>query len=235
MRLLAVDTATPCCSVALAENGELRAAVADASGVTHSRHLMALIDRLLISAGWRVSQLDGFGVTRGPGSFTGIRIGMSTVMGLAQAAARPVVGISALEILAWPLLPCGDPVCAMIDARRGEVYYGVYRLTGALLERLVPDQTAVPEEALDRFGEPSIYVGSGARLHRKEILAAKGDKARFAPRFQQFPDAVVLAWLTAKRLHSEGRSAADLRPIYLRKSDAQIQRNLLPKQARQSS
>jgi tRNA threonylcarbamoyladenosine biosynthesis protein TsaB len=116
----------------------------------------------------------------------------------------------------------------MIDARRGEVYYGVYRLTGDLLEQLVPDQTAAPEEALDRFREPCIYVGSGARLYRKEILAERGDKARIAPRFQQFPDAAVLAWLTAKRLRAKGRSAADLRPIYLRKSDAQIQRRSGP-------
>jgi tRNA threonylcarbamoyladenosine biosynthesis protein TsaB len=96
MRILAVDTATPCCGVTLAEDGEVRAGAVDASGATHSRHLMELIDRVLTSAGWCAAMLDGFGVTRGPGSFTGIRIGMSAVMGLAQAVGRPVVGVSAL-------------------------------------------------------------------------------------------------------------------------------------------
>jgi tRNA threonylcarbamoyladenosine biosynthesis protein TsaB len=227
MRLLAVDTATPCCSVALAEDGDLRGAAVDAGGVTHSRHLMSLIDRVLTSAGWRISQLDGFGVTRGPGSFTGIRIGMSAVMGLAQAVARPVVGISALEVLAWPLLQCGQPVCALIDARRGEVYCGVYRLADAHLETLVSDRVAAPETAIALITDPCIYVGSGARLYRDVIRAAKGGHASIAPPFLQFPDAATLAWLTAERLGTQGQPATELRPLYLRRSDAQIQRKCL--------
>ncbi|MEJ2638840.1 MAG: tRNA (adenosine(37)-N6)-threonylcarbamoyltransferase complex dimerization subunit type 1 TsaB [Desulfosarcinaceae bacterium] len=226
MRLLAVDTATPCCSVVLAEDGDLRTAAVDASGVTHSRHLMGLIDRVLASAGWRISQLDGFGVTRGPGSFTGIRIGMSTVMGLAQSAGRPVVGISALELLAWPLLQCHVPVCALIDARRREVYWGVYRLAGATVEKLVPEKVGAPRDVIGSVTDPCIFVGSGARLYREEIVAAKGEGARFAPSFQQFPAAAALAWLTAKGFRTQGQSAAALRPLYLRKSDAQIQRNV---------
>jgi tRNA threonylcarbamoyladenosine biosynthesis protein TsaB len=224
MRLLAIDTATTCCSVALSEGSQLRAAAVDASGVTHSRHLMDLIDRGLASAGWQISQLDGFGVTRGPGSFTGIRIGISTVMGLAQAVGRPVVGISALEALAWPLLQGSDPVCALIDARRSEVYYGVYRRVGEAVERVVPEQVGPPQAAITQVECPCIYVGTGARLYRDEILAAKGDGARMAPRFQQYPDPAVIAWLTATRLRTEGRPAAALSPLYLRKSDAQLHR-----------
>lgn len=222
MRLLAVDTATPCCSVAVTDDGDLRAAAVDASGMTHSRHLMRLLDQVLASAGWRISQLDGFGVTRGPGSFTGIRIGMSAVMGLAQAVGRPVVGVSALELLAWPLLQCEDPVCALIDARRGEVYCGAYRRVGPAVERLIPDQVAVPGAAIGQVPDPCIFVGNGARLYRDEILAAKGEGVRIAPRFQQFPDAATLAWLTAERLARRGQPASALRPLYLRKSDAQI-------------
>jgi tRNA threonylcarbamoyladenosine biosynthesis protein TsaB len=227
MRVLAVDTATACCSVAVAEDGELRAAAVDASGMTHSRHLMRLIDQVLASAGWRTSQLDGFGVTHGPGSFTGIRIGMSAVMGLAQAVGRPVVGTSALELLAWPLLLCGDPVCALIDARRGEVYCGAYRRVGAAVEALVSDRVAAPGRAIEQAPDPCIFVGNGARLYRDEILAAKGDGARIAPRFLQYPDAAILAWLTAERLATRGKPASALRPLYLRKSDAQIQRKCL--------
>jgi tRNA threonylcarbamoyladenosine biosynthesis protein TsaB len=222
MRILAVDTATPCCSVAVAKSGDLRAAAVDASGETHSRHLMSLIDQVLVSAGWRTSQLDGFGVTRGPGSFTGIRIGLSAVMGLAQALGRPVVGISALEVLAWPLLQFGDSVCALIDARRGEVYCGAYRRVGAAVEKLMPDQVADPKTVIEQVPDACIFVGSGARLYRHEILVAKGDGARIAPGFQKFPDAATLAWLTAERLAAEGRPASVLRPLYLRKSDAQI-------------
>jgi tRNA threonylcarbamoyladenosine biosynthesis protein TsaB len=224
MRILAVDTATPCCSVALSEDGEVRAGAVDAGGVTHSRHLMGLIDHVLASAGWRTAQLDGFGVTRGPGSFTGIRIGMSAVMGLAQAVGRPVVGVSALETLAWPLLQHGAPVCALIDARRKEVYCGVYGRSANGLEALVPERVAPPQAAIDGISGPCFYVGSGARLYRQEIETWKGADARFAPAFQQHPDAAVVAWLTTKRLAAEGVAAAELRPLYLRKSDAQIHR-----------
>lgn len=224
MRILAVDTATPCCSVALAENGAVRAAAVDASGVTHSRHLMGLIDGVLASAGWGIDQLDGFGVTRGPGSFTGMRIGMSAVMGLAEAVARPVVGVSVLETLAWPLSQCVEPVCALIDARRGEVYCGLYRWEGGHIETLVPEQVLSPERVLEMVPEACLFVGSGATLYQDQILAAKGAGARFVPSFQQQPNAVVVAWLAEARLCAEGGDPADLRPIYLRKSDAQIHR-----------
>ena len=138
-----------------------------------------------------------------------------------------MVGISALELLVWPLLPSGDPVCALIDARRGEVYCGAYRRVGAAVEKLVPDQVAAPDTAVERVPDACIFVGNGARLYRDEILAAKGDDARMAPRFLQFPDAATLAWLTAERLATRGQPAIALRPLYLRKSDAQIQRKCL--------
>lgn len=229
MRILAVDTATPCCSVALADNGEVRAAAVDAGGVTHSRHLMGLIDGAMASAGWAMGQLDGFAVTRGPGSFTGIRIGMSAVMGLAQAVDRPVVGISVLEALAWPLSQGGQPVCALIDARRAEVYCGVYAWTASGMETLVPEQVAAPERVVEMVPDACLFVGSGAALYRDRIVAAKGVGARFAPGFQQRPDAAVVAWLAEARLEAEGGDAADLRPIYLRKSDAQINRDAAEK------
>jgi tRNA threonylcarbamoyladenosine biosynthesis protein TsaB len=119
---------------------------------------------------------------------------------------------------------CGGPVCALIDARRKEVYCGVYRLAGETLEALLPERVAAPQAALEKIPEACLYVGSGARLYRQEILAAKGEGARLAPSFQQHPDAAVVAWLADKRLPTEGVAAADLRPIYLRKSDAQIHR-----------
>ena len=222
MRILAVDTATPCCSVALSEDGEVRAAAVDAGGVTHSRHLMGLIDGVMASAAWRVDQLDGFGVTRGPGSFTGIRIGMSAVMGLAQAVARPVVGVSVLEALAWPLSQSGYPVCALIDARRGEVYCGVYGWENNDLATLLPEQVAEPKRVLEVVPEACLFVGSGATLYQDQIMAVKGAGACFAPVFQHRPDAAVVAWLATRRLSAAGEDAADLRPIYLRKSDAQI-------------
>lgn len=229
MRILAVDTATPCCSVALAENGEVRAAAVDAGGVTHSRHLMGLIHGVMASTGWAMAQLDGFAVTHGPGSFTGIRIGMSAVMGLAQAVARPVVGISVLETLAWPLSQGGQSVCALIDARRTEVYSGVYAWAETGMEILVPEQVAAPERVLKMVPEDCLFVGSGAALYRDRIVAAKGAGARFAPGFQQRPDAAVVAWLAETRLDTDGGDAADLRPIYLRKSDAQIHRDTAAK------
>jgi tRNA A37 threonylcarbamoyladenosine modification protein TsaB len=89
---------------------------------------------------------------------------------------------------------------------------------------LVPEQVAAPLAALDKIPGPCRFVGSGAKLYRHEIEACKGGDARFAPAFQQHPDAAVVAWLAGRRLQTEGVDAAELRPLYLRKSDAQIHR-----------
>ena len=121
MRVLAVDTATYSCSVAITDGDRLLSETTLVSGETHSRHLASLIEALTQTAGLSLEQMEGFAVSRGPGSFTGLRIGISTVKGLAVAGNRPMVGVSTLAALAWQVGPTDHLICPMIDARRDEV------------------------------------------------------------------------------------------------------------------
>jgi len=134
MKILAVDTATMSCSVAVVEAGCLKAELIQATGETHARHLMTMIDNVLQLSNETMAGIEGFGVTIGPGTFTGLRIGLSTVQGLALAESKPIAGVSSLDALAAQVMATpGESrslVCALLDARRKEVYHRLYR-TGA--------------------------------------------------------------------------------------------------------
>lgn len=126
MKILAVDTATKSCSVALTEDDAVLAETTTHSGQTHSRHLLNIVDAVIARAGLTLNQIDGFAVSIGPGSFTGLRIGISTVKGLAYGRGRPVVGVSSLEALSRQCPQTPQQICAMIDARKQEVYFCFY-------------------------------------------------------------------------------------------------------------
>ena len=158
MKILAVNTATPACGVAVVNEGTVSAHAVINSRETHARQLMPMIDRVLESCDLAVADLDGFAVVRGPGSFTGLRIGISTIKGLAAASGKPLTGISSLEALAYPFTACPDPICALIDARKNEVYACWYRHHTGRLESLsdetVQVHAAAPRERLDFSLQP---------------------------------------------------------------------------------
>jgi tRNA threonylcarbamoyladenosine biosynthesis protein TsaB len=134
MRVLAVDTATTSCSVAIVDKTSLLSEFTLYREQTHSKHLMDMIKAALRMSGLNFSDLDGFAVTRGPGSFTGLRIGISTIKGLAVVLEKPVVGVSSLEALALQVSYSRDLICPILDARKGEVYFSRYRfLNGQII------------------------------------------------------------------------------------------------------
>ncbi len=118
MKILALDTATKSCSVALTENGRLCAELTTLKDQTHSKHVMDLIHSVFEISGVSISDVDGFAVTIGPGSFTGLRIGISTIKGLAHAVGKPIVGISSLKALAWQCTDQNFLICPLLDARK---------------------------------------------------------------------------------------------------------------------
>ena len=223
MMLLAVDTSTTSCSVALFNGKRLLAEEIYTAGKTHSRHLLSIIHRILSGCRSNPAEIDTLAVTRGPGTFTGLRIGISTVKGLALATQASVVGISSLAALAYPFALLEQPVVAMIDARRGEVYYACYhnpdREAG---EAVMPPSVGPPEAAAADVPEGAVLVGSGAVLYR-EVFAARCPKVRFAEPAQHVIRAASVAGLAMERL-SRGSvdSIEGLVPEYIRKSDAQI-------------
>ena len=184
---------------------------------------MELIHKGLGMAGFRTADLDGLAVTVGPGSFTGLRIGISTIKGMAHALGKPVVGISSLEVLAWQCADRSYLICPLLDARKSEVYSATYRYTNGTLTRNSPENASAPEAAVQKIKEPCVFIGSGAQLYRKRLSMVLGDLAHFAPAGQNIIRASSVAFLSMERFKKHDTvAAADLVPRYIRKSDAEL-------------
>lgn len=223
MKLLAVDTSGKVAGVALMEDGALVCEANLASGLTHSEKLMPLADASMKFAGWQPRDIDVFAAVAGPGSFTGVRIGVSAVKGMAEAYGRPVVPVNTLEALAASFPGFSGLVAPLLDARRAQVYCALY--DGDLNEIAKPAARALH----DLLSEPAVleaarvmFTGDGALAYHDEITAALGGKAMFAPAhlmLQRAGAAAALAW--RKFSSGESMDAAALLPEYLRKSSAE--------------
>lgn len=222
MKLLTLDTSTSACSVALTVDGRSVAEYLVDSGKTLTERLLAAIDGVLTAGGMMVADLDGFGVALGPGSFTGVRIGVATVKGLALAAGKPVAGFSSLAMLAMNLPYSSYPVCPLFDARKNEVYAGLYRCD-ILPEALAADRVLPPARLLEEIQEPTVFLGDGAVRYRELIVATLGSRAVFAPPYCALPRAAVGA-LLAEELFRKGRTSPLylLNPTYIRPSEAEL-------------
>jgi tRNA threonylcarbamoyladenosine biosynthesis protein TsaB len=225
MKILAVDTATSGCSVALTDGEHLLSEINLVSTQTHSRHLTGMIREACRLAGLAVGGMDAYAVVKGPGSFTGLRIGVSTVKGLAEAAGRPIVGISALQALAEQAAASTPLICPLIDARRGEVYFSTYRMIDRVLVERHPEGVMRPEHALHSIDAPCTFVGNGAVLYRSMIRDSLGESAYFSCASAHVIRASTVARLACKRLENgDSDEVTHLVPAYVRKSDAQISR-----------
>ena len=223
MRILAVDTATTSCSVAIVDKTSLLSEFTLAKEETHSKHLMDMIKAALRMSGLNFSDLDGFAVTRGPGSFTGLRIGISTIKGLAVASEKPVVGVSSLETLALQVSYSRDLICPILDARRGEVYFSRYRFLNGHLKKQTKERVAPPDQAVEDLNESCLFVGNGALLYKEMILEKMGELASFAPLIQNTIRASTMAYLSmAKFENNDTDDIEKILPYYIRKSDAEL-------------
>jgi tRNA threonylcarbamoyladenosine biosynthesis protein TsaB len=223
MKIFALDTATQSCSVAIVDDESLLAEMTVVNRQTHSRHLMDFTDTILNSVNLKATDMDGFAVSIGPGSFTGLRIGISTIKGLAFSLNKPVVGISSLEALAWQNARNGFLICPLLDARKNEVYACRYRLDNNKLIKDGPEIVASPDEAVRDIREPSIFVGNAVKLYRDHISDTLGNLAHYAARGQHTLRASSIAWLSSGRFSGEQTDDVSmLIPQYVRKSDAEL-------------
>lgn len=227
MNILALESSATACSVALCDGDKLIAQSFQNSGLTHSRTLMPMLEALLRNCGAALDSVDVIAAAAGPGSFTGLRIGISTAKGLAWSANKPCAGVSTLEAMAWPLAHMGMEICAVMDARRGQVYCARFRGGGESLIRLCPDQAAGLEVLADQIrqsGQPQILVGDGAVLCYTKLQDV-GLDLRLAPPHLRFQSAWGVAQ-AARKLAGAGclTDAAGLTPVYLRLSQAERER-----------
>jgi tRNA threonylcarbamoyladenosine biosynthesis protein TsaB len=229
VRILAVETSTRTGALALLEAGVVIAESRVNITVTHGERLMVAIDGVLRSARRELSEVDAFAVALGPGSFTGLRIGLSTVKSLAFATGRPVAGVPTLDALAWSLPFCAHPVCPVLDARKNEVYAAVYRTREGRLEVLEPARAVAPatlaEDLRARLDEPVVFLGDGVAPFAGVLTEVLGTRARLAPAALRLPSAVTVGELAGRALAGgETMDPAGLLPIYLRPSEAELAR-----------
>lgn len=224
MKILAVESSGMVAAVAVVRDGRLMGEFLLDHKKTHSQQLMPLIDQLLNNLDMGLKDIDVLAVSKGPGSFTGLRIGLATVKGLAQSLDKPVIGVATLDGLAYNLLSRDGLICPIMDARRDQVYTAIYRSDGEL-ERLT-DYMAIPVteliQRLNSFDEPVIFNGDGVLVYQDMIKKEMGDKALMAPTNHLMQHASSIACIAFKMLESGNtHSYIDLVPFYLRKSQAE--------------
>ena len=224
MITLAIDSSAVAASAALTEDGKILGEFFCNTGLTHSQTLMPMIRCLLQSTKTSLENVGLFAVSAGPGSFTGIRIGVASVKGLAFPFGTPCVGVSTLEALAWNLAHLSGTVCAVMDARCGQVYNAVFRVSGGAPERLTPDRAVAADELAAECAnapKPLFLVGDGAKLcYNRRGFQAIG--ALLPPEALIYQRAVGVANAAAAAFaNGAAVSPAALRPVYLRPAQAE--------------
>ncbi len=168
-----------------------------------------------------LEEIDTFVAARGPGSFTGLRIGISVIKGLAYAMGKPAYGVSSLDGIAFRFVHSSLPVCVMMDARRNEVYCAVYQFEQGCLLSKSRESVVPPNEVLDFVEQPAVFAGSGSRVY-KDMILEKADHPVMADEFMNSVDAAaLLRSLQMKKDYAESPENS-LTPTYIRKSDAEL-------------
>lgn len=227
MKILALETSAKAVSVAVVEDGSVLASAYQNVGLTHSVTLMPLLDGMLKNAGLTMSDMECIAVANGPGSFTGLRIGVSAAKGLAWTQELPCCGVSTLEAMAQNLREFDGLVICAMDARRNQIYNALFAAKGGVLTRLCPDRAIGLEEVaaeLKNCEKSKIIVGDGAKLCYT-YLSEHGIDCRMAQGSAVMQNAIGVG-LTACEMVSRGEtvSARDLVPVYLRLSQAERER-----------
>jgi tRNA threonylcarbamoyladenosine biosynthesis protein TsaB len=221
--ILGVDTTTPSGSAALLRGTRLLAEINHDSPATFSERLLPAIRFLLESNELTIQDVEGYAVAVGPGSFTGIRIGLSTVKSFAYASGKPVVPVSTLLALARKIQhPRNRLICPLLDAKKKQVYGALFRSRAGGLEELIPQGAYSPDALFSRLPANRIihFIGSGMHVYRPVLDRYFRDKARFAKRTPFIGYEVGLIGFEKLR-KNEGQSWHDTEPLYLRKSQAE--------------
>lgn len=224
MKILALETSAKACSAAVTEDGFVLASCYQNTGLTHSRTLMPMVDAMLKNAGLAGDELGAIAVAAGPGSFTGIRIGVAAAKGLAFALQIPCAGVSTLEAMALGLAHVDGLIICAMDARRSQIYNALFEAKNGSLTRLTEDRPialASLAEDLRNDPRPKITVGDGGALCR-EFLESAGIPCRPAPQRLAQQNAVGVA-LAAEKMAAEKKliSPQALVPVYLRPAQAE--------------
>lgn len=227
MYVLGIESATPVAGVAVVHRGRVLADRMINNRKTHSGRLLPMVKAVIDEAGIEPADIGGIAVSSGPGSFTGLRIGMTTAKTLAQVWKVPVVGVSTLDALAHPLTGLANLVCPVLNARKNEVYTAVYDGAGGTLANLTGPRALKPGDLaslLDQWPDRAItFMGDGVEEYREKLTELLGDRAHFAQGAVTLPRGSSVADLGGIRLEKgEGVDPLSLLPDYVRLSEAEV-------------
>ncbi|MGN1194056.1 MAG: tRNA (adenosine(37)-N6)-threonylcarbamoyltransferase complex dimerization subunit type 1 TsaB [Acutalibacteraceae bacterium] len=220
MKILAVDTSAVCASVAITEGEKIISLCQTNAGLTHSRTLLPMIDAALKNSETDLDSIDFFSVSTGPGSFTGIRIGIAAVKGLCDAKDKRCLPVSTLEGLAFNLLGQNVIACCVMDARCKQVYTALFDIEGENITRLCQDKAVSIEELgkeLDKYNKKIVFVGDGAEICYNSL------GYELAPPVLRFQNAASVAFAAKRQFEKDEKSvsSAEVMPVYLRLPQAE--------------
>lgn len=228
MNILAIDTSGPVCGVAILTEQGIRFESTAQNKLTHSVNLLPMIDQALSTTGTTIEDMDRIAVVAGPGSFTGVRLGISTAKGLAHGAQKPCVAVDALEAMAAGVGEFDGVICPIQDARAGQVYGAAFRWEHGQLQRLMADYPLKLDEyvaQLEKLGNRFCFVGDGMPVHRARLTELLGERAVFAAPQHAYLRPASVAWLAS--LSKETVDYLTLAPLYLRAPNAQRNKKLM--------
>jgi tRNA threonylcarbamoyladenosine biosynthesis protein TsaB len=225
MKVLAVETATSWQSVAIVDGDRVLARHDQDAGKAHGMLLLPVIDRLLVQAGVRLTDLDGLACSVGPGSFTGIRVGLATCLGLRAATNLPLALVPTLEAMAWNAKGAMLPVCPVLMSRRDEVYWAIFRWTdGERVVRVLAEHVGPPKALAGFLTEPTLVFGEGWSLVEPEMRAALADPSAAVggPEEAAKPTAAGVALLGIQRLQRGDVAGDHVVPLYVQRAEAEL-------------
>jgi tRNA threonylcarbamoyladenosine biosynthesis protein TsaB len=235
MKIMALETSTMLGGVAITDDlSGLIAEIRFNVKATHSERLMTGLDHILKQAGLKLADIDVFAIASGPGSFTGLRIGLSTVKGFSYATGKPLVSVPTLEALAWNFPYCRYPVCTLLDARKKEVYAALFKWDDKGFTRIIDEVSIKAAKILEKINEGEggfsdkrvVFTGEGALLYKDKIIEVMGEKAIFATSEKMVPTPANIASLGIKKAREgEFSEPVSLVPFYLRRSEAELKRD----------
>jgi len=225
LTVLAIETSTRLGAVALLNNNELIAEARFRLQTGHSARLMSSIDMILGNSGHSLSDVSAIAVSIGPGSFTGLRVGLGTAKGLSFASGIPIWPVSTLEALAFPFAYSAMPVCPVVEARKNEVYAALYQPEDGEFRTIMEECAMPPDELAASLAGPVLLLGDGAAKYRGIFEARIGNNAHFAPNALSVPSAVWVGAIALRRYAESPASpapdAATLAPGYIKASEAE--------------
>ena len=231
MKLLAVETATRHQSVALMDEAALLAEKNQENCASHAGSLVPAIETLLASRQCPFSAIEGLAVSAGPGSFTGLRVGLSTMVGFRTVTGLPLVTVPTLEAMAWSHRTSVHPVCPMLVARTNEVYWAQFQWKDGHVVRLLEDRAGTIQDLVDSIHRPTVLFGEGWLRHQRVLMDRLGDMAIGGKPESMNPSAYHVGLASLDAFHAGKFAGSHIAPHYVQRSDAEVQWDLKTRHA----